>query len=83
MTLETYLAKLRLSRYIPSMRRVPEFLPPTIHVWTNPPKNGLGGAIAAGTHVNAKHPIVTPTLMNLMTYQSPALVHGLLMTEIL
>lgn len=64
------------------MRRVPEFLPPTINAYNNHHANVLGGAVGIGTNVVDASRIVAPTQMKLMLYQSPALIHGLLMTQV-
>ena len=64
------------------MRKVPEFLPPTLNVFTNRHANVLGGAVGVGTDVWMTSQFVAPTQMILLMYQSPALIHGLLMTQV-
>ena len=64
------------------MRRVPEFLPPTINAYNNRYANVLGGAVGIGTNVVDTSHVVIPTQMELVLYQSPALIHGLLMTQV-
>lgn len=63
------------------MRRVPEFLPPMIRVMTNP--HITGGVMLPGNGVDSKPiPIVSDAHMKFVIFQSPALINGLLMTEI-
>jgi hypothetical protein len=64
------------------MRKVPEFLPPTINAYNNRYANVLGGAVGIGTNVVDTSHVAVPTEMKLMLYASPALIHGLLMTQV-
>jgi len=64
------------------MKRVPEFLPPTINAYNNRYANVLGGAVGIGTNVVDTSQVAVPTEMKLMLYTSPALIHGLLMTQV-
>jgi len=64
------------------MRKIPEFLPPTIQVFNNRYANVLGGAVGVGNNVCTTSQVVAPTQMELMLYSSPALIHGLLMTQV-
>lgn len=65
------------------MRHVPEWLPEML-AWRNPYNRRTdvrSGAIPAGTDIfKLQEP--PPTLMALIVYDSPALINGLLMTEI-
>lgn len=63
------------------MRRVPEWLPEVLawHNWRN--RQTMRGAIPPGNDVFAL-PDPPPTRMDLIVYESPALIRGLLMTEI-
>lgn len=65
------------------MRRVPEWLPEVLalHNPYNRHADVRSGAIPAGTDI-FKFPEPPPTRMDLVVYDSPALVNGLLMTEI-
>ena len=65
------------------MRKIPEFLPPIIDVFMNRNANVMGGAVGVGTNIVDTSQVVAPTQMELMLYSSPALIHGLLMTEVL
>jgi hypothetical protein len=64
------------------VRKIPEFLPPTIQVFNNRYANVLGGAVGVGTNIVDTSHVVAPTQMELLMYQSPALIHGLLMTQV-
>ena len=64
------------------MRKVPPFLPPTINAYNNRYANVLGGAVGVGTDLCMTSQFVAPTQMELMLYSSPALIHGLLMTQV-
>jgi hypothetical protein len=64
------------------MRKIPEFMPPTIQVFNNRYANVLGGAVGVGTNIVDTSQVVAPTQMELLMYQSPALIHGLLMTQV-
>jgi len=63
------------------MRRVPEWLPEVLawHNYNN--RTRLAGAAVPGFEVLA-YPAPAATRMDLIVYESPALIHGLLMTEI-
>jgi hypothetical protein len=65
------------------VRKIPEFLPPIIDVFMNRNANVMGGAVGVGTNIVDTSQVVAPTQMELMLYSSPALIHGLLMTEVL
>ena len=55
------------------MRRVPSFLPPSIKVWIMT-KDGMLGNGGAGTQGQV--------MMDFVLFGAPALIHGLLMTEV-
>jgi len=67
------------------MRSVPDFLPHMIPVQTTPPGGTFGGAVRAGNGVSIRTEVITDsaTRMELVVYHSPALIHGLLMVEVL
>jgi hypothetical protein len=64
------------------VRKIPEFLPPIIDAFMNRNANVLGGAVGIGTNIIDTSHVVAPTQMELLMYQSPALIHGLLMTQV-
>lgn len=64
------------------MRRVPEFLPDTIQTHSSVRTGGLGSAVLNGDSIYSSIFPVAPTQMVLTLFHSPALIHGLLMTEV-
>lgn len=63
------------------MQRVPHFLPDTIFVYTSPNRLVSVGAIRTGNDVSSA--VVVPTMMRFVMYSSPAIINGLLMTEVM
>lgn len=63
------------------MRRVPKFLPSSVQVWSKE-YTGYSAMIPMGS-VMVPNQRDVPTLMQLVLFQSPELIHGLLMTEVL
>lgn len=64
------------------MRRVPEWLPEVLawHNWRN--RSRMDGAFCPG-HDIFKIPVPSATRMDLIVYESPSMISGLLMTEAL